>query len=126
MRTGHRTGLHGIGIALALLFAAPAIAAPADTLRIGNGPEPETLDPHRAEGVSAGNIVRDLYEGLTAIAADGSAVPAAARSWSVSADGRTYRFELRDDLCWSNGEAVSAEDFAAGLRRSVTPATGSA
>ncbi|SFF58449.1 oligopeptide transport system substrate-binding protein [Fontimonas thermophila] len=97
-----------------------------DVLRIGNGPEPETLDPHRAEGVSAGNILRDLYEGLTALAPDGRPIPAAARAWEVSEDGRVYRFRLRGDLRWSNGEALTAEDFAASLRRSVTPATGSA
>ncbi|HEY1078118.1 MAG TPA: peptide ABC transporter substrate-binding protein [Fontimonas sp.] len=100
-------------------------AAPADTLRVGNGPEPESLDPHRTEGVSAGNIARDLYEGLTAIGADGQAVPAAASRWTLSEDGLTYRFELRDGLRWSNGETLTAADFVAGLRRSLNPATGS-
>lgn len=108
-----------------LLSSAGQGSAPPDLLRIGNGPEPETLDPHRVEGVSAGNIVRDLYEGLTAIGADGRAVPAAARAWQVSEDGRVYTFELHDALRWSNGEALTAEDFVAGLRRSLQPATGS-
>ncbi len=112
--------------AVALLSWQPAqAAAPADLLRIGNGPEPETLDPHRTEGVSAGNIVRDLYEGLTAIGADGQAIPAAAGSWTLSEDGLTYSFELRDGLRWSNGEALTAQDFVAGLQRSLRPATGS-
>lgn len=101
------------------------VSAAADVLRIGNGPEPETLDPHRVEGVSAGNIVRDLFEGLTAVGDDGSAIPAAARSWEVSDDGRVYRFHLRDDLRWSNGDTVVAADFVFGLQRSVTPDTGS-
>ncbi|MDP9141950.1 MAG: peptide ABC transporter substrate-binding protein [Pseudomonadota bacterium] len=111
-------------VALSVLPHAQA-AAPANTLRIGNGPEPETLDPHRTEGVSAGNIVRDLYEGLTAIGADGQAIPAAARRWSLSEDGLTYTFELHEALRWSNGEPLTAQDFVAGLQRSLTPATGS-
>lgn len=106
-------------------MAAPVHADDAAVLRIGNGPEPETLDPHRAEGVSAGNILRDLYEGLTAIAADGRPLPAAASGWQVSGDGLSYRFELRDNLRWSNGDSLTAEDFAVGLRRSLTPDTAS-
>ncbi len=112
-----------LAIAVCLL-ALPAAGAD-EVLRIGNGPEPETLDPHRAEGVSAGNVLRDLYEGLTTIAADGRAVPGAAQSWDCSADGLSCRFALRDDLRWSNGDPLTAEDFAFSLRRSVTPATGS-
>lgn len=96
-----------------------------ETLRIGNGPEPETLDPHRVEGVSAGNIVRDLYEGLTAIGKDGRVVPAAATTWTVSEDGLTYTFQLHPEGRWSNGDPVIADDFVAGLQRSLTPATGS-
>ncbi len=94
-------------------------------LRIGNGQEPETLDPHRGEGVSTLNILRDLYEGLTTVAPDGRIIPGAARGWSLAHDGRTYTFELREDGRWSDGSPVTAADFVAGLRRSVDPATGS-
>lgn len=100
-------------------------SAAAATLRIGNGAEPESLDPQRVSGVSAGNIVRDLYEGLTAVSADGSVVPAAAESWSRRADGLTWTFKLRAAAQWSNGDPVTAEDFVTGLRRTVDPATGS-
>lgn len=115
------------GLLLALwVGAAPvAVAAPL-LLRIGNGNEPETLDPHRAEGVSASNIVRDLYEGLTALSPRGEVMPGVAERWEISADGREYLFHLRPQARWSNGDALSAEDFVAGLRRSVDPATASA
>lgn len=96
-----------------------------EVLRLGNGPEPETLDPYRAEGVSTANILRDLYEGLTGVSPDGRPVAAAAASWDSSADGRTYTFHLRPQARWSNGDPLTAEDFAAGLRRSADPATGS-
>lgn len=112
-------------LAFVLSLVCGAAAAQPGVLRIGNGPEPETLDPHRVEGVSAGNIVRDLFEGLTAVGDDGAPVPAAAEGWDISDDGLHYRFRLRDGLRWSNGDAVVAADFVRGLRRSVTPATGS-
>jgi oligopeptide transport system substrate-binding protein len=93
-------------------------------LRRGNGPEPESLDPHAARSESALTILRDLYEGLTAVGPDGAPVLAAADRVDVSADGITYRFHLRTGAMWSNGEAVVAEDFAAAWRRLVDPRTG--
>ena len=95
------------------------------TLRRGNGPEPDSLDPQRARTDSSLNVIRDLFEGLTAVGGDGKPVPAAAESWTVSDDGREYRFRLREGLRWSNGDALTAADFVAGMRRLVDPATAS-
>lgn len=92
-------------------------------LRKGNGAEPESLDPHRAESVPASNILRDLFEGLTLEAPDGSIVPGSAERWDISADGLTYTFHMRSGLRWSNGEPLTARDFEYGLRRSCDPAT---
>ncbi len=105
----------------------PGAAAPAAkvVLRRGNGPEPETLDPQLARSESAFNISRDLFEGLTALDGEGNVIPAAASSWQQSADGLTYRFTLRARARWSNGDALVAEDFAAGWRRLVDPKTAS-
>jgi len=95
-------------------------------LRKGNGGEPDSLDPQRSEETSAADILRDLYEGLIAEAPDGSPVPGVAQRWELSEDGRVYTFYLRADARWSNGDPVVAEDFVAGMRRAVDPATGSA
>ncbi|MGB5248082.1 MAG: peptide ABC transporter substrate-binding protein [Gammaproteobacteria bacterium] len=94
-------------------------------IRRGNGGEPDSLDPHRSEETSAADILRDLFEGLTSENPDGSVAPGGAERWEISEDGRTYTFYLRADGRWSNGDPVVAEDFVAGLRRSVDPATGS-
>jgi oligopeptide transport system substrate-binding protein len=102
-----------------------AVAPDPTTLRRGNGPEPDTLDPQRARTDASFNILRDLFEGLTAIGPDGSAVPGAAESWTVSADGLEYTFRLREGLRWSNGDPLRASDFVAGMRRLVDPATAS-
>ena len=92
-------------------------------VHIGNGAEPQTLDPHRAEGVPSSNILRNLFEGLTLEAANGEVIPGAAESWDVSEDGLVYTFHLRPDGRWSNGDPVTAADFEYGLRRSVDPKT---
>ncbi len=94
-------------------------------LRKGNGAEPETLDPHRAQSVGASTILRDLYEGLVSKAPDGELEPGGAESWEISADKKTYTFSLRQDAVWSNGDPITAEDYAYGLRRVVNPATAS-
>ncbi len=54
---------------------------------------------------------------------EGRIVPGAAESWSISADGLTYLFKLRDAK-WSNGEKITAGDFVFTFRRLLEPATG--
>jgi oligopeptide transport system substrate-binding protein len=105
--------------------ATAPVQAERTVLRRGNGPEPDTVDPQLARTDGAFNILRDLFEGLTAVGPDGGAIPAAAESWTVSPDGLEYTFHLRDGLRWSNGDPVRAADYVAGMRRLVTPATAS-
>lgn len=102
------------------------ILADEQVLHRGNGEEPQTLDPHRAEGVPAANVLRDLFEGLTTTAADGRIVPGAAGRWDISRDGMTYTFYLREDGRWSNGDPLTAGDFVYSFRRSVDPDTATA
>ncbi|MGH8541684.1 MAG: peptide ABC transporter substrate-binding protein [Stenotrophobium sp.] len=116
-------------IAFLLLGSAGAVQAQAlarvQVLHKGNGPEPETLDPGKADGVQTSNVLRDLYQGLTDEAPNGDIIPGVAQSWDISEDKKTYTFHLRDNARWSNGDAVTAQDFVASLRRSADPATGS-
>ncbi len=91
----------------------------------GNGPEPDSLDPQRARSNESQTILRDACEGLTILAKDASPAPGVAKEWTISPDGKTYTFKLRTDARWSNGDAVVAADFVAGLRRLVDPATAS-
>lgn len=103
----------------------PSVLADDQVLIRGNGEEPQTLDPHLAEGVPASNILRDLFEGLTTEAPDGEIIPGVASRWNISRDGLTYTFYLRRNGAWSNGDAITAEDFVFGFRRSADPATAS-
>ena len=103
----------------------PSVLAQQQELHRDNGDEPQTLDPHKAEGVASAHILRDLFEGLTAESPEGRIIPGAAIRWNISRDGKTYTFYLRRDALWSNGDPVTAEDFVYGLRRSANPATAS-
>jgi oligopeptide transport system substrate-binding protein len=97
----------------------------ADILLRGLGTEPDSLDPQKARLVEAQRVLRDICEGLTTLDRAGRVAPGIATAWTVSADGRIYTFTLRHDARWSDGEPVVAADFVAGLRRLVSPATGS-
>ncbi|HUL83253.1 MAG TPA: peptide ABC transporter substrate-binding protein [Gammaproteobacteria bacterium] len=100
--------------------------AQSQVLHLGNGAEIQTLDPQRGQDIPSSNVARDVFEGLVDEAPNGDPVPGAAESWTMSDDGKTYRFKLRRDGRWSNGDPVTASDFVYGLRRGVDPATASA
>lgn len=113
------------GSALLLALMAPAVPAQSGAAQLerGNGPEPSTLDAHRCQEVACGNVLRDLYEGLVTEDAQGRLVPGMAQRWTVSADGRTWTFTLRERLRWSNGEPLDAAQVLASFRRAFAPAT---
>ena len=85
--------------------------------------DPESVDPQKARSTQAGDVLRDIGEGLLGYSAAGDLVPGAAESWTISDDGLTYTFMLRDAARWSNGDPVTAGDFVYSLRRLVDPAT---
>lgn len=94
-----------------------------EVLRRGLGAEPESLDPHKSRSMEAGDVQRDLGEGLTGYSASGELKPRAAERWEISDDGTEYTFWLRPEARWSNGETVTAADFVYGFRRLVDPGT---
>ena len=98
-------------------------AGPPTTLQRGLSSDPETLDQHKARSIQAADVIRDLGEGLVGYSATGELIPAAAERWEVSDDGLRYTFYLREGLRWSNGEALTADHFVAGMRRLVDPST---
>ncbi len=94
-------------------------------LHIGNGTEPQGLDPHFVTGVSEHNIITSLIEGLVIKHPENlTPEPGMAESWQISDDGKSYTFYIRDDALWSNGEPVTADDFVYSWRRALTPSLG--
>ncbi|WP_156299570.1 peptide ABC transporter substrate-binding protein [Streptobacillus canis] len=66
-----------------------------------------------------------VSEGLTYTKPSGEVIPALAESWEISEDGLTWTFKLRDGIKWSNGEAITADDFVFGWQRALDPNTAS-
>lgn len=107
---------------VAVLLSA-GIASAEVVINRGNDTDPATLDHHRTSSVAEGRITGDLYEGLMTQDAAGEAVAGAAESWTVSDDGLVYTFKLRPEGKWSNGDPVTAGDFAFAFHRIMDPAT---
>jgi peptide/nickel transport system substrate-binding protein len=82
---------------------------------------PATFNPLFAVTDSEVDVVRLVFSGLTRPGADGFVQPDLATGWSVSPDGRTYTFTLRDKAVWHDGQPVTAHDvvFTAALARAV-------
>jgi oligopeptide transport system substrate-binding protein len=110
-------------IAFVLLTACqfPGQAAWSATIARGLGPEPDSLNIHQAQGLAAVNLLRDLREGLMTFDQQGELIAGQAASWQLLDSGRRYRFTLREDARWSNGDRVTAADFVRGWRRAFSP-----
>ncbi|MEO8224636.1 MAG: peptide ABC transporter substrate-binding protein [Gammaproteobacteria bacterium] len=123
MTLGRMLGPAGVVVAAVLAIALPTEAAGPLTLNRGTAAEPNSLDPHVAQGNTAGAVLYDLNVGLTTLDAKSRVIPGSAESWTISPDGLTYTFTLRPGLKWSDGSPLTSEDFAWSARRLVTPAT---
>jgi peptide/nickel transport system substrate-binding protein len=111
--------LAGVGAPF-LLDQLSAIAAAADkkVLRIGYAAPVQTLDPIKT--VFAPDIISQgmMYARLMKANADQSEVgPGLAESWTISEDGRTYAFTLREGLKFSDGSPLTADDVAFSFQR---------
>ncbi len=95
-------------------------------LHIGNGDEPQELDPHLTTGIPEFHIQLALFEGIVSKhPADLSIVPGVAESWNVSDDQLTYTFHFRENALWSNGDPITAGDFIYSWERALRPELGS-
>ena len=88
--------------------------------------EPETLDPNMNNYAASSNVLLNLFTGLYQYTADGTGVePACAESYTVSEDGLTYTFKLREGLKWSDGSPLTAADFEYSWKRTLKEDTAS-
>ena len=98
-------------------------AAPADAqkkggvLRVGNLGEPPALDAHWTTASITETLTNHLYEGLFSLDRENKPTPMLAESYTVSKDGLTYTFKLRQGVKFHNGKEMSSEDVVASLNR---------
>lgn len=129
-RNGWFRAIAGLAIGVVLLAGCgggerAAEAPSGQILKVGNGAEPEGLDPHIVTGIPEHHVLLTLFEGLVRMdPRDLSPIPGVAETWEVSDDGLTYTFHLRADAKWSDGSPLTSKDFAYSWRRMLTPSLG--
>ena len=87
--------------------------------------EPKSIDPGLLTDQSGIAVNSLVSEGLTRQGKDGTPEPGLAEKWDVSEDGLTWTFHLRENIKWSSGEPVTADDFKFAWLRVLEPATAS-
>ncbi len=87
-----------------------------------------TWDPHFNANSVSGDIINQLFEGLTVLGENGYEL-GVAESFEVTsndegAENTVYTFKLRKDAKWSDGQNVTAEDFEYSFKRACDPTIG--
>jgi len=116
------TFLRGFVALVAILLSASSVAA-AETpkrggvLRVGNLGEPPALDAHWTTASITETLTNHVYEGLYSLDASNRPTPMLAESHTVSRDGLTYTFKLRQGIKFHNGKEMTSEDVVPSLAR---------
>ena len=90
-------------------------------LTIQLGPDVESIDPALNSAVDGANYILFAFDNLLKMDKDGKVVPGLAEKYEVSDDQLTWTFHLRDGLKWSDGSALTADDFVYSWQRLVDP-----
>lgn len=104
-----------------VMTAAAEEAAEGKQLSVQVGPDPETIDPALNSAIDGGNMILHAFEGLLTLDQEGKIAPGQAEEWSVSEDGLTWTFKLREGLKWSDGSDLTANDFVYSWKRVCDP-----
>lgn len=95
---------------------------PTDEQRFSvNISEPASLDPAMASEVEGAHVIRLLFQTLVSLSPELEVVPGVATEWAVGDDGVTWTFTLADDAVFSDGNPVTAQDFAYEFARAADP-----
>ncbi len=102
---------------LSLLLTSCNFGEDTPSLEYDMASSPHTLDPQHAVTTDELTVVYSIFEGLFVLDENEEPIYAACEDMEISEGGTLYRFTLRDDIYWQDGEAVTAHDFAFALER---------
>lgn len=106
---------------------APATAKfthPLDQLRVDIGSEPPSLDPQLLADTSSARVTNDLFAGLVDFDQKNQLIAGLADKWTISRDGKSYTFHLRDGIKFSDGTPITANNVVFSWQRLANPAFG--
>jgi peptide/nickel transport system substrate-binding protein len=108
-------------VAAALAWSGPAAAQPKDTLSVDLPGDAATLDPHVQWDTDSYTIYRNIFDNLLTRDADGKIVPQIGASWRYVSD-TVIDFEIRTDVKFHDGSALTPEDVVFSVKRITNPA----
>nr|WP_246422131.1 ABC transporter substrate-binding protein [Nocardiopsis mwathae] len=84
-----------------------------NTITVAASQPVDSMSPFLAQRLITTSIHRLNYDYLTNYDPQtNETIPALAESWETSEDGLTWTYQIRDDVTWSDGEPLTAEDIA--------------
>ncbi|MHC2833660.1 peptide ABC transporter substrate-binding protein [Bacillus sp. F9_6S_D1_P_5] len=84
-----------------------------------------SLDTAKTMDGTSAHVMQNIFEGLYVLDDQDQPIPAVAKSFKRSEDGKKYTFDLRKDAKWSNGDSVTANDFMFAWKRAINRETAS-
>ncbi len=112
--------LAALALALPMAVGTTSPLLAKDSMTLGMVLEPPGLDPTAGAAAAIDEVVyANIFEGLTRIDETGSVQPALAKSWTVSDDGKTYRFSLHEGVKFHDGSSFDAEDVVFSITRAT-------
>lgn len=99
-------------------------------LRVNLGGNPTTIDPQKAINARDISVTVQMFDGLLGFNQDLTIKAVVARevpsteNGGISPDGLVYTFKLRQNVTWSDGQPVKAQDFVYAMKRLFTNSTG--
>ena len=97
--------------------------ASSQKIKISSPAPISTLDTTQTTDKNTFTMEQHLFESLFRFDEDSKPVPGLAEKVAISEDGLTYKFKLRDDIKWSNGDPITAKDFVYSWKKLVAPET---
>lgn len=104
-------------LAVCLLLTGCGKSKNTGNIRVDLSGRVNTLDPQFCATALERCLLKNCMEGLTRRMPDGTLINGCAEGYTVSADGLQYTFTLRENLLWSDGEPLTAEDFVFAFTR---------
>jgi peptide/nickel transport system substrate-binding protein len=106
------------------VVAGPTAALAQRSVTVVREIDVDRYDPHKSAARSAAEVLFMIGDTLVALDYDMKRiVPGLAKSWTVSPDGLTYRFKLRDDVTYCSGKKFTAKDVVGTYERWMHPDT---
>jgi oligopeptide transport system substrate-binding protein len=94
---------------------------PNQVIHLDLGGEPPSLDPTQATDSASTSVLRSITATLAYFDSELNVVPWLAKSWDISADGKTITFHLQDNIKYSNGDPIVAGDFVYSWKQLIDP-----